>query len=240
VRDLCNADTLEEQKRIWWTHLRPVMLNPFVVAVLKNPAFCWYALGVPLNQRKMLLNNGGVYEYIRDSLDPLASSYLLKKGAYFYLLGLLGHYTHESCPAYLTRSVFEQLRENSSKAINALRLHTDSFSSVLDDQLFEFSLICPSVLRNFPDKSLTRVVVMDHMDWFAPGSEDVDAEIENLSRLLNVGGSVFWRSTARTPWYNTNFAAMGFQVVPLSVRTGPEIAIDRVNMLVSNFSRRIL
>jgi hypothetical protein len=29
---------------------------------------------------------GGVYEYIRDTLDPLPSSYLLKTGAYFYLL----------------------------------------------------------------------------------------------------------------------------------------------------------
>ncbi|KAJ7147757.1 S-adenosyl-L-methionine-dependent methyltransferase [Mycena filopes] len=220
VEEFCNADTLQEQDRIWWTHLRPVMLNPVVVALMKNPVFCWNALGVPLNQRKMLLNDGGVYEYIRDTLDPLPSSYLLKTGAYFYLLALLGRYTHESCPAYLTRDGFEKLKANSSQAINAFRLHTDSVVNVLKD---------------LPDNSLTRVVVMDHLDWFPPGSPDVDAEIENLHRLLDVGGLVFWRSAARTPWYNTNFEAMGFQVTALGVRTGPKIAIDRVNMYSSFF-----
>jgi betaine lipid synthase len=58
VKDFCSADTLQEQARIWWEHLRPVMLNPVVVALMKNPVFCWNALGVPLNQRKMLLSDG--------------------------------------------------------------------------------------------------------------------------------------------------------------------------------------
>ncbi|KAJ7144971.1 hypothetical protein C8R43DRAFT_561171 [Mycena crocata] len=220
VKDFCNADTLEEQDEIWWTQLRPVMLNPVVVALMKNPFFCWNALGVPPSQRKMVLKNGGVYEYIRDTLDPLPSSYLLKTGAYFYLLALLGHYTHESCPAYLTQTGFERLRANSSKALDAFCLHTDSFLNVL---------------RSRPDRSLTRVIIMDHLDWFPPGSTDVDAEIENLFRLLDVGGSVFWRSAAPAPWYNANFKAMGFAVTALGVRDGPRIAIDRVNMYSSFF-----
>ncbi|KAJ7042017.1 hypothetical protein C8F04DRAFT_1078032 [Mycena alexandri] len=220
VKEFCNADTLQEQDRIWWMHLRPVMLNPVVVALMKSPVFCWNALGVPLNQRKMLLNDGGVYEYIRDTLDPLPSSYLLKTGSYFYLLALLGHYTHQSCPAYLTRSGFDKLKANSSQAINVFRLHTDSVLNVL---------------KGLPDKSLTRAVIMDHLDWFPPESPDVDEEIENLRRLLDVGGLVFWRSAARTPWYNTNFEMRGFKVTALGVRTGPKIAIDRVNMYSSFF-----
>jgi betaine lipid synthase len=71
---------------------------------------------------------------------------------------------------------------------------------------------------------------MDHLDWFPQESPDVDAEIENFSRLLDVGGLVFWRSAARKPWYNMNFEALGFQVTALGVRTGSKIAIDRVNM----------
>ena len=86
VEALCNADTIPEQERIWFEKLRPVLLNPVVVALLKNPVFCWNALGVPLNQRQMILNEGSIYEFIRDTLDPLASSYLFKNGAYFYLL----------------------------------------------------------------------------------------------------------------------------------------------------------
>ncbi|KAJ7191766.1 hypothetical protein GGX14DRAFT_480925, partial [Mycena pura] len=134
VKDFCNADTLEEQDRIWRAHLRPLMLNPVVVSLMKSPVFCWNALGVPLNQRKMLLNDGGVYEYIRDTLDPLPSSYLLTAA-------LLGHYTHDSCPEYLTRCGFEKLKANSSNALHAFRLHTDTVVGVL---------------RGLPGDSLTR------------------------------------------------------------------------------------
>lgn len=86
VEALCDANTIEEQSKIWREKLRPVLLNPVVVALLKNPLFCWNALGVPLNQRRMLLDEGSIYEFVRDTLDPLASTYLFKTGAYFYLL----------------------------------------------------------------------------------------------------------------------------------------------------------
>jgi betaine lipid synthase len=55
---LCNSDTLQQQEKIWKEKLRPVILNPVVVALLKNPVFCWNALGVPINQRNMILNEG--------------------------------------------------------------------------------------------------------------------------------------------------------------------------------------
>ena len=83
---LCNSDTLAEQDTIWREKLRPVILNSVVVALLKNPVFCWNALGVPLNQRRMLLNEGTAFEFVKDTLDSLASTYSFKNGAYFYLL----------------------------------------------------------------------------------------------------------------------------------------------------------
>lgn len=86
VQRLCNADTLAEQQRIWDERVRPVLLNRLVVMLLKNPVFCWNALGVPLNQRRMFLDEGSAYEYVRDTLDPIAKTALLKEGAYHYLL----------------------------------------------------------------------------------------------------------------------------------------------------------
>ena len=94
VQRLCDSATLEEQQKIYETGIRPVLLNPIVVALLKNPVFCWNALGVPLNQRKMFLEEGTAYEYVRDTLDPIPSTALLKDGAYHYLL--------VSCPGYYT------------------------------------------------------------------------------------------------------------------------------------------
>lgn len=43
---------------------------------------------------------------------------------------------------------------------------------------------------------------MDHLDWFALGSKDVDEEVKELHRVLCPGGIVFWRSAAKKPWYN--------------------------------------
>jgi betaine lipid synthase len=71
---------------IWRKKLRPVLFNPMVMVLLKSPVFFWNALGVPLNQRRMLLNEGTFFEFVRDTLDPLASTYSFKNGTYFYLL----------------------------------------------------------------------------------------------------------------------------------------------------------
>ncbi|KAF5385883.1 hypothetical protein D9615_002476 [Tricholomella constricta] len=216
VEKLCDCDTIAEQENIWRTKLRPVLLNPIVVALLKSPVFCWNALGVPLNQRRMLLEEGSIYEFICHTLDPLTSTYLLKTGNYFYLLALLGHYTPASCPNYLTPSGFKALKANSSSALDVFRLHTDSIVNVL---------------RGLSRWSLTRALIMDHLDWFTPGSKDVVEEVEEFHRVLAPGGIVFWRSASRKPWYNEMFQKAGFEVTPVAVRDGSS-AIDRVNMSV--------
>lgn len=74
---------------------------------------------------------------------------------------------------------------------------------------------------------------MDHLDWFDPGSPEVTEEVAQLKRVLKPGCAVFWRSAARKPWYCDVFAQAGFELVCVDVRTGPERAIDRVNMYAS-------
>ncbi|KAF9071138.1 S-adenosyl-L-methionine-dependent methyltransferase [Rhodocollybia butyracea] len=222
VERMCGCDTLDEQVRIWKGKVRPVLLNPLILALLRNPVFCWNALGVPMNQRRMLLNDGSIYEYIRDTLDPLVSTYLVKTDNYFYLLCLLGYYTPASCPAYLTRPGFEALKANKGKSLEAFRLHTDSIYNVL---------------IGLSHRSLTRVLLMDHLDWFTQGSQEVDDEIKQLFRVVAPGGSVFWRSAARYPWYNEVFERRGFQVEAVAVRDGGEkgqkVPLDKVNMYAS-------
>ncbi|KAG6816964.1 hypothetical protein H0H87_001278 [Tephrocybe sp. NHM501043] len=214
VQQLCECDTIDAQVKIWQTKLRPVLLNPIVVALLKSPVFCWNALGVPLNQRRMLLEEGTIYDFICHTLDPVVSTHLLKNGNYFYLLALLGHYTPASCPNYLTLRGFNTLKSNKSGALDAFRLHTDSIVNVL---------------RGLTDWSLTRALIMDHLDWFTPGSQDIIDEVTEFHRALAPGGMICWRSASRRPWYNEIFAQAGFEVTPVAIRDGTA-AIDRVNM----------
>ncbi|KAG6862216.1 hypothetical protein C0995_002146 [Termitomyces sp. Mi166 len=214
VRQLCECDTIKAQMNIWQTKLRPVLLNPVVVALLRNPMFCWNALGVLLNQRRMLLEEGSIYDFICHTLDPLISTHLLKTGNYFYLLALLGHYTPVCCPSYLTLRGFNALKSNKDGCLDAIRLHTNSIVNVL---------------RGLLQNSLTRALIMDHLDWFNPGSPDVVEEVAEFHRVLATDGMIFWRSASRKPWYNEIFSKAGFDVTPVAVRDGSR-AIDRVNM----------
>ncbi|KAG6334616.1 hypothetical protein ID866_4477 [Astraeus odoratus] len=215
---LCEAGSLKEQEKIWNERLKPVLLNPVVVAILKSPIFCWNALGVPMNQRKMLLEEGSMWEFVRDTFDPLPKSWSFKNGAYFYPLTLRGYYTTTSCPAYLTRSGFDTLKANGGKATDAFRLHTDSIINVL---------------QGLTTWSLTRAIIMDHLDWFPEDSKDVNDEVVEFDRVLAPGGILLWRSAARQPWYVKVFERCGFIVTPLGIRSGPEVALDRVNMYAS-------
>ena len=83
------------------------------------------------------------------------------------------------------------------------------------------------------DGYLTRLVVMDHMDWFDPEScEELNNEISEMKRALQSGGQVYWRSAGTKPWYNALFIKHGFKVDALAIRQ-PGKAIDRVNMYAS-------
>ena len=57
------------------------------------------------------------------------------------------------------------------------------------------------MLKDAEPDSLTRAIVMDHLDWFPEGSADVLEEVLYLQRALKPGGFVLIRSAARKPWY---------------------------------------
>ncbi|PKI85240.1 hypothetical protein MVES1_000948 [Malassezia vespertilionis] len=237
VDRMCTTDTLEEQKKMWDTKVRKTIINETLIRLfLSNPAFLWNALGVPVNQINIFKEEGSVQQFAIDTLDPIPSRALLSNDNYHYRLCLMGNYTKESCPLYLKKKAFEQLKADNSAALDSFRLHTDSIVNVL---------------RGLQDHSLTRAILMDHMDWFDPippsrplpsleharddnekSISDLDREVVELARVISPGGAVFWRSAAKHPWYAQRFEAGGFRVTPLQIR-GTDRAIDNVNMYAS-------
>ncbi|GAA5805362.1 hypothetical protein HPULCUR_010878 [Helicostylum pulchrum] len=217
VDAMTSASTIEEQVKVWQTKIRPAIFSPMIQKILHNPMFLWNALGVPINQMNMFLKECTTQEYIENTLDPIASHSLFSEDQYFYYLCLKQRYSHNSCPSYLTRDGFNKLK--TSGALNSFRLHTES---ILD------------ALRSLQDNYLTRLVVMDHMDWFDPEScEELDQEIMEMKRTLQNGGQVYWRSAGTQPWYNALFEKHGFvRIEALGVRCSGQ-AIDRVNMYAS-------
>ncbi|CAO3702686.1 unnamed protein product [Rhizopus stolonifer] len=216
VDSLVSAKTIEEQTQIWEAKLRPALLSPMIQKILQNPMFMWNALGVPMNQMNMFLNEHTYQEYIENTLDPIPSHSLFKDDQYFYYLCLKQRYSPFSCPSYLTIEGFSSLK--TSGALDAFRLHTESILSALQGMSTDY---------------LTRLVVMDHMDWFDPQDpKELEDEIIEMKRTLKSKGQVYWRSAGKEPWYNLLFLNHGFLVEPLAIRQ-PGQSIDRVNMYAS-------
>ncbi|KAG0056251.1 hypothetical protein BGZ83_005806 [Gryganskiella cystojenkinii] len=216
AEEITITDKISVQEHLWENVVKPSTLPEWLVRwVLSHPAFLWNALGVPINQMKLILDEGNAVQYIYDTLDPIMNRSLFKDDQYFYNLVVNRKYTPGSCPSYLTEEGFNSLREN--KSTDALLLHTKSIIQVL---------------RSLKDGELTKAVLMDHMDWFNP--EDADEEIKEVARAIRPGGMVLWRSAGRKPWYNALFEKYGFEVEAVGVRVpGSNVSIDRVNMYAS-------
>ncbi|WFD30452.1 hypothetical protein MSPP1_001473 [Malassezia sp. CBS 17886] len=237
VERMCTTNSMEEQKQVYEKRVRGAIINETLIRLfLSNPAFLWNALGVPVNQLNMLKNETTVEQFAKDTLDAVPSRSLLAQENYHYRLCLMGTYTRESCPQYLKEPEFHKLKAHSCAALDSFRLHTDSIVSVL---------------RGMQDASLTRAILMDHMDWFDPiptsvplptlarartdddkSVSDLDREVVELARVVSRNGLIFWRSAAKCPWYRERFEKAGFHVEPVQIRE-TDRPIDNVNMYAS-------
>jgi len=113
VERLCKAKTLNEQREIWHSKIRRVLLNRVLSwAVVGTEWFAWKAAGVPPSQCKMIQNDyfgqegiayagiqrrdvGGqtMWEYLVNTLDPVVGNTSIGEDNYFYYLCLQGQYS---------------------------------------------------------------------------------------------------------------------------------------------------
>ncbi|KAI9893827.1 MAG: hypothetical protein M1814_005380 [Vezdaea aestivalis] len=237
VRDLCNASSLERQVGIWESSVRGLLVNKALNwAIVSQRMFLWKALGVPDEQRLMIVQDhaersGGhvnstktqdeaICRYMTDTLDPVVCNSRLSTENYFYLLCLQGHYTKSCRPRYLEPSSHAHLSRPST--LSKVTIHTATVLSVLQT-------------RN--PSTLSAAIIMDSMDWFSAASPATDArkQIAALRRALKTGGKVVLRSAARRPWYLELFEKDGFEVRCVCIRgsgdaKGENRFVDRVNM----------
>ncbi|ANB11016.1 Ubiquinone/menaquinone biosynthesis methyltransferase ubiE [Sugiyamaella lignohabitans] len=217
VKRLLKTQTIKEQLKVWNESIRPALFNPiFCKLILGNPVFLWKALGVPVNQANMI--EGGILQYIVDTIDPLISRSLISDDNYFYHLCLTGSYSPKNCPDYITKKGYFNLAKRKG-ALDTIRLHTDTINDVSD--------------RLAPG-TLTVAIIMDHMDWFEPTGTLAVEEIQALNKSLAKGGRVMLRSSSKTPWYIKTFESQGFSCKSAATRFSGT-SIDRVNMYASTW-----
>ncbi|CAO1600314.1 hypothetical protein XANCAGTX0491_004007 [Xanthoria calcicola] len=237
IQKLCTSKTRNEQREIWG-RIRPMILSRALHwALVGTEWFLWKAAGVPAAQRQLIIRDAmdlpcqessrhekvsdatgeAVWDYIVNTLDPVAQNTLLSEDNYHYLLTLTGRYTRRCHPLYLGPKAHRKLSQ--PHAFSGLRVHTDEINEII---------------QRFKPATLTIAIIMDSMDWFDPNSTAACTQVRALNRALKPKGRVLLRSAGLKPWYVAVFDQLGFSTKRVAARL-PGMCVDRVNMYASTW-----
>ena len=183
IEMLLAAETVEEQRELYESRVKPAFWGPFIKWVMRRDAVL-SLLGVPRAQRKQLERYypGGIAKFVEDSLDTVFSKLPLKDN-YFWRVYLTGEYTPDCCPEYLKPENYARLQGEPGKPGLATRIHTHT-TTILDH------------LKSV-DYNYSHFVLLDHMDWMAEHMQDVLAEQwQEIVDRSDDGARILWRSAA--------------------------------------------
>ncbi|KAI4197168.1 MAG: hypothetical protein LQ350_006112 [Teloschistes chrysophthalmus] len=164
IRRLCNSKTRNEQREVW-SKIRPMILSRSLHwALVGTEWFLWKAAGVPPAQRQLIIQDASeqpqkgsapppeglsdttgeaMWDYIVNTLDPVAQHTLLSEENYHYLLTLTGQYTRRCHPVYLSPKAHTKLSQ--PNAFSNLRIHTDELSEII--QRFKPATLTIAIVR---------------------------------------------------------------------------------------------
>ena len=179
IEELAHAETIEEQQDIYfnkglkskfWTGLMKFVINRDTTLAM---------LGVPRAQRYQVENQyeGGIVKFTEDCLEAVMTKLPFKEN-YFWQVYINGHYSPECCPNYLKKENFEKLKNG------------------LVDRVTTYTQSVEQFLVSHEDVSISRFILLDHMDWMASFNPDwLDSEWEAILKRAVPGQTrILWRS----------------------------------------------
>lgn len=177
INELINAETLEEQQRIYYDKkLKESLFKPLIQWFLKRDATL-AMLGVPRSQRLQLDQGypGGIVQFIVDRIETVFA-HLPFQDNYFWRVYLTGEYTDQCCPEYLKKENFEALKDGVADKVTT---HTNSVLGFLEGH----------------PGTISRYILLDHMDWLYSNYKDVlAAEWQGIVNRASDDCRVIWRS----------------------------------------------
>ncbi|PSR97105.1 hypothetical protein PHLCEN_2v4386 [Hermanssonia centrifuga] len=164
VRRFVDAESLEEQGRIWDHHLRPVLLAPWITKLFfANPVFLWNALGVPgaacqldaeIAQMHRVLSKGGAVYWRSAAKRPWYDHLhcLITRGS--LNVDYLGRYiAHFSSSSFVVEALaIRQTGQGPIDRVNMVRHHSNIVYYRTEYSSYPFDSTQASiVLRRFDD-----------------------------------------------------------------------------------------
>jgi S-adenosylmethionine-diacylglycerol 3-amino-3-carboxypropyl transferase len=178
VDALFDATSLEEQREIYKSSIKPVLWNRAVRWITRRDV-ALAMLGVPRSQRRQIDTQfpGGISAYVESMVDELMMHVPVHDN-YFWRVYVSGQYTPECCPEYLKRENFQRLKDG---LVDRVEIHTKSVVEFLRSHGGEIS----------------RFVLLDHMDWLYDQGRDLLAqEWQSIVDRAAPRARVIWRSAA--------------------------------------------
>jgi S-adenosylmethionine-diacylglycerol 3-amino-3-carboxypropyl transferase len=148
IEDFLQARTLEEQRAIYETRLKPRLWTRTMRWFLARHATL-SLIGVPWPQRNEITTQypGGIAQFIRDCVEVVATQLPFREN-YHWRVYLQGRYTPDCCPEYLKAENFERLRNG---LLDRLKIHTCTVTRFVQHA----------------EPGLSKFVLLDHMDWMS-------------------------------------------------------------------------
>lgn len=173
---LLNADSVEEQKTIYETHLKKKFWSGLMKFTM-NRDTTMSMLGVPKAQRKQIETQykGGLVKFIQDCMESVFVE-LPMKDNYFWRVYMNGSYSRECCPEYLKADNFQALKNG---LVDRISTHTDSVQGFLEKY----------------DGKISRYILLDHMDWLSDQFFSLlESEWQAIVDRAAPDARIIWRS----------------------------------------------
>lgn len=173
---LLNADSVEEQKTIYETHLKKKFWSGLMKFTM-NRDTTMSMLGVPKAQRKQIETQykGGLVKFIQDCMESVFVE-LPMKDNYFWRVYMNGSYSRECCPEYLKPDNFQALKGG---LVDRISTHTDSVQGFLEKY----------------DGKISRYILLDHMDWLSDQFFSLlESEWQAIVDRAAPDARIIWRS----------------------------------------------
>lgn len=181
IRELFVCNDLDLQRRLYDEKVSPELWTPTINWVLGRQ-LTMSLIGVPHTQRRLVQaqHPDGVAGLIRDAIDYVFRNLPVTTN-YFWRVYLYGCYTRDCCPEYLKADNFATLKSGLADSIEP---HACTVTEFLQDR----------------DESISRFVLLDHMDWMS--SYHPAALIEEWDAILKraaPGARILMRSAHANP-----------------------------------------
>jgi len=205
IQDLLGAKNIAEQREIYDQHIKPVFWSrPLRWTLGRNSTLS--LLGVPPPQVKQVEQHfGGIAGFMQACVEAVFARLPIHDN-YFWRVYLTGEYTPDCCPEYLKAENFMVLK-------NGLAARIHPFTGTIEQFLRQH------------DEPLTRLVLLDHMDWLSTHRTDwLQAEWQAIVDRAAPGAKILWRSGGlETPFVDEQEVTVRGQ----RVRVGEILQYDR-------------